>query len=169
MKICPECGSQRFRVTAHVTQDWEVDENGSFIKCMNECEEVTHAPDNDDIWQCAECGFDAAGRVFNFPDQTFISKEMIRKGLESGCIRLGNEDGDLSAHIGEHWFWFNSGSWFKSGVLDHSYTFTDVVFMIYQTINDEPIRNTDEKGNLDEEGSPEYMYYFHTLRAAEAI
>ena len=46
---CPNCESTKFLVTAHVTQDWEVDENGNFIKCTNECVEVTHEPNEEDM------------------------------------------------------------------------------------------------------------------------
>ncbi len=65
MKRCPKCGGQEFLVTAHVTQGWKVDEDGAFIECTNECEEVTHTPDDDDVWVCAKCGHDAAGSEFN--------------------------------------------------------------------------------------------------------
>ena len=65
MKRCPRCGAQAFCVTAHVTQDWVVDAHGDFIQSLNDCLEVTHFPDDDDIWDCNNCGYSAAGRVFN--------------------------------------------------------------------------------------------------------
>ena len=52
-------------VTAHVTQDWEVDGDGNFQACTNNCVETTHAPDDEDIWTCAGCGHDGAGAEFN--------------------------------------------------------------------------------------------------------
>lgn len=64
MKICPKCGGKTFIVTPHVTQDWLVDENGEFLKCINECVEVTHKADNEDIWTCAGCGYEASGDEF---------------------------------------------------------------------------------------------------------
>lgn len=64
-KICPKCGAAEFIVTAHVTQEWRVDENGTFLSCISECSEVTHQPDDSDIWACAKCGYDAAGNEFN--------------------------------------------------------------------------------------------------------
>jgi ribosomal protein L37AE/L43A len=64
MKKCPNCGSEEFFVTAHVTQDWLVDKHGEFMQVENECVEVTHQPKDDDIWQCADCGYDAAGEKF---------------------------------------------------------------------------------------------------------
>lgn len=64
-KTCPICGGHKFLVTAHVTQDWEVDGNGDFQTCTNSCVETTHAPDDEDIWVCASCGHDGAGADFN--------------------------------------------------------------------------------------------------------
>jgi ribosomal protein L37AE/L43A len=64
-KMCPKCGNTTFAVTAHVTQDWIVDEDGDFIECINDCTEVTHKPDDIDIWQCNECGYNAPGYEFN--------------------------------------------------------------------------------------------------------
>lgn len=64
MKRCPECGGKRFVVTAHVTQDWVVDEFGNYIKTIEDCIEVTHRPDSDDLWECFECGYSAIGKEF---------------------------------------------------------------------------------------------------------
>lgn len=69
IKRCPKCGCERFIVTAHVTQDWEVDEYGNWIMTTNDCVEVTHTPDDDDIWECAQCGYDGVGKVFNVGDK----------------------------------------------------------------------------------------------------
>lgn len=65
MKRCPKCGARSFCVTAYVTQDWVVDENGSFISSNNDCVEVTHFPTDDDIWDCNDYGFSATGEEFN--------------------------------------------------------------------------------------------------------
>lgn len=65
MKRCPKCGAMSFYVTAHVTQDWVVDENGDWIRTEDDCVEVTHFPNDDDVWDCANCGFSAAGKEFN--------------------------------------------------------------------------------------------------------
>lgn len=69
MKKCPNCGSEEFFVTAHVTQDWLVDKDGEFMQVENECVEVTHQPKDDDIWQCADCGYDAAGYKFEVEEE----------------------------------------------------------------------------------------------------
>lgn len=65
MKKCPKCGCQSFNVTAHVTQDWVVDEYGNFLRCEDDCVEVTHRPDDEDVWNCANCGYSASGKEFN--------------------------------------------------------------------------------------------------------
>lgn len=39
---CPLCGGTIFCATAHVTQDWELNETGTFQECLNDCVEVTH-------------------------------------------------------------------------------------------------------------------------------
>ncbi len=54
--ICPYCGGRKFAVTAHVTQDWIVDENGDWEETTNDCVEVTHHPDDNDVWCCDKCG-----------------------------------------------------------------------------------------------------------------
>lgn len=61
---CPVCGAKSFEVTAHVTQDWKIDCNGTFLEALNECVEVTHYPDEADIWSCANCDFSAEGKSF---------------------------------------------------------------------------------------------------------
>ncbi len=53
---CPKCGSTTFRATAHVTRTWLVDEDGEFIKAETNCDEVTHSPDTEDLFECSKCG-----------------------------------------------------------------------------------------------------------------
>lgn len=53
---CPKCGSNTFHATAHVTQTWLVDEDGEFIKAETNCDEVTHSPDAEDLFECSKCG-----------------------------------------------------------------------------------------------------------------
>lgn len=53
---CPKCGSATFHATAHVTQTWLVDEDGEFIKAETNCDEVTHSPDTEDLFECSKCG-----------------------------------------------------------------------------------------------------------------
>ena len=65
MKICPKCGGKKFIVTAHVTQDWIIDENGCYIETIEPCVDVTHYPDEDDLWTCFNCGYDCCGSAFD--------------------------------------------------------------------------------------------------------
>lgn len=60
---CPICGGTNFIVSAHVVQTWKVDEDGDFIEEVTSCDEITHAPNNYDIWACANqsCTWSGAG------------------------------------------------------------------------------------------------------------
>lgn len=49
---------QIFITTAHVMQDWKVDEHGNFLEEVGNLE-TTHEPDPDNCWTCAVCGADA--------------------------------------------------------------------------------------------------------------
>lgn len=40
----------------YVTQTWLVDEDGEFIKAETNCDEVTHSPDTEDLFECSKCG-----------------------------------------------------------------------------------------------------------------
>ena len=70
MKKCPRCGNNKFYITAHVTQDWVVDENGNFLETYNDCIDVLHYPDDEDLWQCTECGFEAEGEEFEIKEDS---------------------------------------------------------------------------------------------------
>ena len=65
MKRCPKCGCERFLITAHVVQEWVVDDEGDFIAESASCIEVIHQADDDDIWTCDRCGYEDVGRKFN--------------------------------------------------------------------------------------------------------
>ena len=69
MKRCPRCGCEEFLVTAHVTQGWLVDKDGMFKEETQSCIEVTHDPDDDDIWDCPNCGYSAEGSKFNVKEE----------------------------------------------------------------------------------------------------
>ena len=56
--ICPKCGGRLFYTTAHVMEEWLVDEHGNFIETSSNCLEVDTDPDDDNIWTCARCGAD---------------------------------------------------------------------------------------------------------------
>lgn len=65
-KKCPKCGNASFYANAHIVQGWLVDENGEWTATTEECVETIHEPDNDDLWTCASCGFEAPGSAFDF-------------------------------------------------------------------------------------------------------
>jgi hypothetical protein len=56
---CPKDPSHRtFLTTAHVMEEWLVDENGRFIEAEQTLE-TTRRPHPDNIWTCATCGHEA--------------------------------------------------------------------------------------------------------------
>jgi len=65
MKRCPNCGGITFAVIAHVTQLWKVDGNENYIETVEDYMDTTHRPDDDDMWECWECGYEATGRELN--------------------------------------------------------------------------------------------------------
>ena len=54
--ICPVCGGTEFITIAHITQTWVVDQEGNFLSAVSDCDEVTHEPDDGNIWTCTQCG-----------------------------------------------------------------------------------------------------------------
>lgn len=73
---CPKCGASKFCVTAHVTQDWQLDESGRYEKTIDDFIETTHYPDEDDIWDCGRCDFSAPGSEFRVHEtNSAIDKE----------------------------------------------------------------------------------------------
>ena len=68
--VCPNGCGNRFHASAHVTQEWCVDGEGNFIEVVNNCLEVTHKPDNDNIWTCVKCGAEAVIKV-EIPEGAF--------------------------------------------------------------------------------------------------
>lgn len=60
MWTCPNNPQHnQFLGTAHVTQTWVINNTGGFLRAVDECLEVTHAPDRNDCVGCVECGADA--------------------------------------------------------------------------------------------------------------
>ena len=57
--ICPKDPDHKiFITTAHVMEEWLVDEKGNWIETLSSLE-TTHAPDFDNIWTCGICGTEA--------------------------------------------------------------------------------------------------------------
>lgn len=65
MKRCPMCGHDQFITAGHVVQKWLVDDCGLCIEVLDDCICVTHEANDDDIWECAKCGYACAGKCFN--------------------------------------------------------------------------------------------------------
>lgn len=63
-KKCPKCGSTEFFVYPHVIQKWRVNKYGEFIKQEKYCNGVSLKADEDDEWECANCGYKADGWIF---------------------------------------------------------------------------------------------------------
>ena len=61
MKIkCPQNTMHKsFSVSAHIAQEWEVDEKGEFKSVLTECLDTVHRPDSNDLYTCNECGTEA--------------------------------------------------------------------------------------------------------------
>ena len=68
-KQCPNCGGKRFAVFAHVTQEWLVDEYGICDQVINDFIDIDHEADDEDIWECYECGYEGAGEKFNVKEE----------------------------------------------------------------------------------------------------
>lgn len=88
MKRCPKCGCTEFLVTAHVCQDWKVDENGEFLEIINECSQVTHHPDDNDIWQCFQCDYSGAGDEFNVPEEKPENESPVSNAEKEKALAL---------------------------------------------------------------------------------
>ena len=61
--VCPKDPEhKKFITTAHISEDWIVDEHGNFLEHpANPDAQVTHGPDSRNNWSCAVCG--AAAKV----------------------------------------------------------------------------------------------------------
>lgn len=56
---CPNSPDHKtFETVAHVTEFWEVDEEGNFLNNLDGGE-VTHGPNVDNIWTCMTCQAEA--------------------------------------------------------------------------------------------------------------
>jgi len=61
--VCPKCENNRFSSTAHITETWEVDEQGEFVNVLvlDGDESVIHRPSiaGGDYFTCVACGTEA--------------------------------------------------------------------------------------------------------------
>ena len=98
MKRCPKCGHGEFYVTVHVTQAWIVDGDEQYLKTVEDFIETTHFPDNEDLWECAKCGYEDDGSKFELVNSldsiaNDIVMELEHRGFDnitdsSGCFTL---------------------------------------------------------------------------------
>lgn len=57
--VCPTDSSHnRFTTTAHVMEEWEVDEDGDWVRTISTLQ-VMHGPDVENTWTCVACGSEA--------------------------------------------------------------------------------------------------------------
>lgn len=130
LHVCPNgCKEATFITPAHVMQDWKVDALGTFIESVNDCLEVTHAPDNNNFWECSECGEEAE------------AVECLRSeinipvgGLDSGAVRPTYLYKEAYPSLGKmpRAFTMRPG---MSGVTDHE-VFHDASGLCYIMVDD---------------------------------
>lgn len=98
--ICPRCGGKEFFTTAHVAQEWKVDEEGNFLECTDGCIDVDADPDDDNIWICTKCGAEGVlskdADLSNFKDELVFpdgTKAYVNgTWLHEQCARLADSD-----------------------------------------------------------------------------
>ena len=67
---------KRFSASAHVVQLWEVDELGNYEGTIEECTEITHKPDKDNLWECLDCGAEVVFKRIEENDNVSNIKEL---------------------------------------------------------------------------------------------
>lgn len=87
-----------------------------------------------------------------------ITRQMIEEGYKDGIIFLINNqnDGCISAQIGENWFYF-AGSENESMTVDEyesEYTLDEIIDYIFSVLDD----------GFEEEFPDEYWYYYYYLK-----
>lgn len=150
--VCPKCGNARFYVLAHIVQEWKVDEYGNFQDVKAECTDVTHRPDDEDMWVCTNCGYDAAGNEFIVSEtyKEFITRKMVEDGLMANVIQPRIENGDCKIKIGDYSF-----NIYHIKQLDNITTF-GLAEEIYDVLTD--------FYNGPDTYDTEYQYYYYYLQ-----
>ncbi len=82
-----------------------------------------------------------------------ISKQLINQGLDTGLITFRMEEDNLVVQIGEGWFYINS----EHGKTEKDYTEKQLIDMIHEAVNDEPINDENE------DDASECLYYRYYL------
>lgn len=84
MMVCQNGCNAGFSTTAHVMQLWNVDAQGSFQEVIEDCLQVTHAPDYENVWECTKCG--AEGKAF------YVRVDHETKQHTNPCFLLLNDE-----------------------------------------------------------------------------
>ena len=61
-----------------------VDRDGYYISTTEECVDVAHKPDNDDLWTCIKCHYEDTGSAFEIVDKIEPKKE---EGVPRICMK----------------------------------------------------------------------------------
>lgn len=90
MMVCPNGCDAGFSTTAHVMPLWKVDAQGNFQEILEDCLQVTHVPEYENVWECTKCS--AEGKVF-FAKADHETKQHVRPRFllvndEQGFTRL---------------------------------------------------------------------------------
>lgn len=54
--VCPNGCDSNFSTVGHVMQEWEVNAYGEFVSVIDDCIQITHGANRDNIWTCRNCG-----------------------------------------------------------------------------------------------------------------
>lgn len=81
-----------------------------------------------------------------------ISEELIRGGIENGIISFGQEEGQLTAKIGDNWFYIGNDNE-EYGKTADDFPKEELIARVYENINSEPINS------VDIEDATECLYY----------
>ena len=96
--ICPNNREHKeFIVTAHVAQEWKVDESGMYLETICDSTVITHNPDIDDLWECAICGASAitTGEI----RELFAT---VLEGQEDSYADVYDTEEEANAQIGQY-------------------------------------------------------------------
>lgn len=79
---CPKCGGTSFGAAAHIVQEWQLDEFGKHVRCINNCVAITCAPSETDYWDCLKCGCSLPCVDFHIAEEAYQkSREDLKQWL----------------------------------------------------------------------------------------
>ena len=90
---CPKCFDREFSVTAHVAQNWAVDEHGYYLEVIADATDTIHRPNDEDWWSCLNCGHEASGEIFTqtvIPDYHFSIYQLNPNGPNYRDLAFSN-------------------------------------------------------------------------------